>query len=327
MNSVPTVLLTGATAQVGLHMLRILLNARVNVVAFSRRVESPERIGHPSGASLLWFHPEQYRALISTQQISTCPAGDAARIPAPEWLISAGPIGLATGWLESCSSLKRVVCLSTSSVLSKANSADPAEKKQIEEILQAEHQLGSVCSARDLDLVILRPTLIYGCGMDENISRMAQFIRRFGFIPVAGAASGLRQPVHVADLAELMVAITMTTAVSGTTGQNCFEVAGGSTLSYRAMTVKVFQALGKPVRILIVPPGFLAVTVVLAKKLPAMKGLNTQMIARQNQDLVFDDHEVRQRFDFQPRGFDPGPEDFSLPVELKLLLPEGLRGT
>ncbi len=311
MSDAPAILVTGATAQVGLHILRDLLHAGINAVALSRNVAASAKVGHSSGASVAWYHPLQFKALLSNNMAQAL-----ADLSQPECLLSAGPINLAEEWLNHCEGLQRIVCLSSSSVFSKADSGHLAERQQIEEILQSEKRLTSTCLARGIGLVILRPTLIYGCGQDENISRMAKFIERFGFFPLAGEAIGLRQPVHVADLAQLMVTIGLSTI----SGQNAFEVAGGSTLSYREMAARVFFALDKPERLFSLPTVLLAGGVTLASTLPGMRGLNSQMVLRQNQDLVFSDHDIRQRYDFQPRGFHPGLEDFMLPAEIRRLL-------
>jgi len=50
-------------------------------------------------------------------------------------------------------------------------------------------------------------------------------------------------------------------------------------------------------------------------------------VFRQNQDLAFSNLEIQQLYDFQPRGFLPGPEDFKLPAEICQLLPTSLRGS
>jgi nucleoside-diphosphate-sugar epimerase len=63
-----------------------------------------------------------------------------------------------------------------------------------------------MCALRQLVLTLLRPTLIYGCGLDQNISRLARIIRLCRCMLVAGQARGLRQPVHADDLAALAVA-------------------------------------------------------------------------------------------------------------------------
>jgi len=46
--------------------------------------------------------------------------------------------------------------------------------------------------AHGIEWVILRPTLIYGSGVDKSIEVMAKFIKRFGVFPLYGKGSGLR---------------------------------------------------------------------------------------------------------------------------------------
>ena len=307
-----TALLTGATAQVGLHLLPALQAAGFKTLALSRRIQRGKSPDQFVIESIHWLHPVQF-----VDSIKNTKPGFSHAANDPEILISAGPIHLAVELLQCCHNIQRIVCLSTSSVFSKAGSGNRAEREQIAEILQAEQQLQELCAARKLGLCLLRPTLIYGCGMDENISRIAAFIRHFGFLPLAGQATGLRQPIHVADLAALMLRVCQ----SELPGYSSFVVAGGSTLSYRDMAAKIFQALGKPVRMPGLPAGLLANMANLMGNLRGMKGLNAAMVLRQNQDLVFDDRDVRQAFNFQPRLFEPGPEDFTLSADLRRYLP------
>lgn len=93
--------------------------------------------------------------------------------------------------------------------------------------------------------VILRPTLIYGRGRDRNITVIARFIRRFGFFPVLGRATGLRQPVHAED-----VALACHRALEAPAATNrAYNISGGETVTYREMVRRVFLALeGGPAR-------------------------------------------------------------------------------
>jgi nucleoside-diphosphate-sugar epimerase len=307
-----TVLLTGASAQVGLHAMPKLLGAGFEVCALSRTIRQSEVKVCSAVSGLRWFSPDNFKAIAPGEN-----SGENSGSPFPEILISAGPIHLAVQMLEQCSSIKKLVCLSTTSVFSKADSSDQGEKELIETIIQAEQQLMALCTARKVDLAILRPTLIYGCGMDENISRLGQFIRRFGFLPLAGPATGLRQPLHVYDLAELITIM----ARSEMPGCTEYVVTGGSTLSYRDMAAKIFKALGKTERMLSLPPGLLATSVSVAGRIAAKKSLTAAMVLRQNQDLVFDGSKAQQQFGFKPRTFEPTAGDFQLPDELLQYLP------
>ncbi len=305
MNEVPTALLTGATSQVGLHLLPELQVAGFCTLALSRRVPANETPLRAEPGGVHWFAPGPLR-----QWLERLRQDSPANLPTPDILVSAGPITFALDWLERCKGIKQIVCLSTTSIFTKADSSSETERQQIAIILQAENHLTELCAERGIGLRIFRPTLIYGCGMDENISRMAAFIRKFGFLPVAGRAAGLRQPIHVADLAGLMARAIQ----SEFKDQRAFNVAGGSTISYREMAASVFRALGKPERLVSLPPALLGFVLPVAGKLPGLGGLNAAMAGRQNVDLVFDDSEARQVFGFQPRSFAPGPADFRLPA-------------
>lgn len=228
-------------------------------------------------------------------------------------LISCGPLEVAVNTVTLCPHLERVVVFSTSSVFSKASSPNREEKKQMAEILAGELQIKAMCSERGLALALLRPTLVYGCGMDRNISLLAAWIRRMGWLVLAGQALGLRQPVHADDLARVAVNALLTDKPVTLDSPAC----GGSTLAYREMAELIFDALGKPRRILGLPTWLLATLVGLLGLLPPWRGLNRQMVRRQNIDLVFDDSILKNRLEYQPRPFKPLAGDFKIPPELE----------
>jgi len=228
-------------------------------------------------------------------------------------LISCGPIEVATQAIERCPGLERVAVFSTSSVLSKASSPDGSENRQVAEILAHEKQLKTLCSQRSLALAVFRPTLIYGCGLDRNISLLANWIRRLGYLPLAGQAVGLRQPVHADDLAALAVNALLINKPLSLDSPAC----GGSTLSYRQMVELIFDALDKPRRIFSLPPRVMAILVSLTRLLPNLRGVNRQMVHRQNVDLVFDDSVLKECLDYEPRPFLPTAADFEIPHEFQ----------
>jgi nucleoside-diphosphate-sugar epimerase len=233
-------------------------------------------------------------------------------------LVSCGPMGLALKLINRNPGLQRVVAFSTTSVLTKAESENRQERELIAGIKAQEQQLRTLCDKQDIALTLIRPTLIYGCGMDRTISLMAKFGRRFGFIPVASDAKGLRQPVHADDLA----ALTISCLLSETAVRLESAACGGSTLSYREMMEKTAAVCGKGVRTLTLDGRFLAVAVRLAAWLPGLRGVNPEMVWRQGRDMVFDDSGFRTAPGYQPRPFDPLPGDFEIPgYARKLQLP------
>ena len=59
----------------------------------------------------------------------------------------------------------------------------------------------------DLDWVVLRPSEIYGPGMDEGIGKLISWVERFPVIPVIGDGSCFLSPVYVNDIVQAIVEI------------------------------------------------------------------------------------------------------------------------
>jgi nucleoside-diphosphate-sugar epimerase len=297
-----TVLVTGASSQLGVFLIPRLLTAGFRVIALSRKATA----GLPDSSSdLLWVHP---RALgIGTNDI---PPKMRMQV---DILISCGPLELAVELVRKHHRLERVVVFSTSSVFSKALSPDRRENDQIAAIVALESELKAHCEQAGLALLCLRPTLIYGCGLDRNISLLAALIRRHGWMPVAGPASGLRQPVHADDLAEVAVNAMSTEFPLTLDSPAC----GGSTLSYHHMVELIFDSLEKPRRIIGLPAGAMSMLAGLLAKLPAFSGINREMVRRQNTDLTFDDSPLKQALNYNPRPFKPVAQDYEIPPTVK----------
>jgi len=310
----PTVLLTGGTSQVGIFVLPRLLAAGYPVIALSRRIScSPGPAESRENSGLRWVHPSTVLGGSGRSRAEE----NGGILQEVSVLLSCGPVELAAQLATRCPRLQRVVCISSSSVHSKRDSSDAFERDLIAGIRATEDELKRDCDARRVALALLRPTLIYGCGLDQNVSRIARLARRFHFIPVAGKAPGRRQPVHADDLAKLVLGILETEPLS------TFEcpVAGGSVLSYREMVERIFAGLGLPVRILRIPPRLLAALVRVASWLPGAGGLNAEFVFRQNRDLIVDDAWLRNRLGFNPRAFEPTAKDFMVPQFAKILQP------
>jgi nucleoside-diphosphate-sugar epimerase len=226
-----------------------------------------------------------------------------------QFLLSAGPMALAEKILETGQQFQSVVVFSSSSVETKQESGNAAERNQIQAMLSLESSIQHRAEIKGVKLAILRPTLIYGCGLDTNISRLASWIRRFGFMPVNGSAGGLRQPVHADDLAS----VAITAMLSKDVLPPVLSLTGGDTLSYSDMVIKIFAALGKPARLVRLPERLFVLLVNLANTFKIGGKINREMVKRQGVDLVFDDQQARRLLNYNPRPFAPVEADFSLP--------------
>jgi len=303
------VCVAGASSQLGVFLLPGLRAAGFRVLALSR--SAPLR-------------PLEVAAGVTWMKTSFLADGErrdqVVRQPAPDHLVSCAPLELALRLVLRHPGLQRVVAFSSSSVLSKADSADRSERRLMETMAAGEEALGAACAERGIPLLLLRPTMIYGCGMDRNVSRLAGMAMRRGVIPLAGGATGLRQPVHADDLADLAVRALQVSPPLDMASPAC----GGSTLTYREMTERIAAAVPRRVRLLKLPEGLMAALVHVRALLPVSGSVNAEMVRRQNRDLVFDDSSLRQALDWSPRPFQPTASDFEVPEHCQALqLPPG----
>jgi nucleoside-diphosphate-sugar epimerase len=164
------------------------------------------------------------------------------------------------------------------------HSSDADERRVVASLISGEKQLINWAEKRGIAWIILRPTLIYGLGRDKNISSIADFIRRFGFFPLLGAARGLRQPIHACDVATACLQALLHTELAN----QAYNISGGETLAYDEMVRRVFDAMGKNSRLLHIPHLFFRLMLALSKLVPNFRGVSTEMMKRMNQDLIFD---------------------------------------
>jgi uncharacterized protein YbjT (DUF2867 family) len=201
--------------------------------------------------------------------------------------------------------IRRLVALSSTSRFTKIDSSDPEEQALSRRLAEAESSVQEWAETRGVEWVILRPTLIYGFGRDKNIAEIARFIRRFGFFPLLGKAQGLRQPIHVQDVAKACLAAMESSAATN----RAYNISGRETLSYREMIMRVFTCMNRFPLLLPVPLFAFRIACALLRLLPRYKHWSAAMAERMNKDMVFDHSEATRDLEFKPRVFELFPED------------------
>jgi nucleoside-diphosphate-sugar epimerase len=285
MNNLPQskALVTGATSQIGQFLLPRLQAEGFTVTAISRQSFSSN-----TTPNLRWQQTDLLNTNLSLHSFHL--------------LFHIAPLPLLPpllAQLPNDSVLKRVIAFSSTSRFTKADSPDPKEKAIATQLTEAETALITVCQARKIGWTLFRPTLVYGCGIDKNITTIAQFIRRYRFFPLLGQGIGLRQPVHADDLATACIQAYH----SITTINKAYNLSGGQTLRYRDMVKAIFCHLDKKPRIMSIPLPILKLIILIFQKLPQYAHLSTAMITRINQDLCFDHTEAYHDLGYTPRTF------------------------
>lgn len=289
-NKVSTVIVTGATSLIGHFLLPRLDIAGYSIKPLSRsKVTSNEYHWHHYDGSLQTITPS---------------------IEKPEALIHLGPLRVLPGLINEFSSLggKRIIAFSSTSRFSKLKSSSASERKMAQELNKAEEQTAVLCKEVAIPLTLFRPTLIYGAGLDKNVSSISHFIKRFGFFPVLGGGTGLRQPVHADDLAAACVAVI----TNEKTFHQSYDLVGGETLTYKQMVEKIFIALNKKPRFIPIPLALFRLLMKLISFLPGYSHITPDMANRMNEALNFDSQKAQEDFGYSHRGFSPQQEDLEI---------------
>ncbi len=293
----------GATSSVGTCLLPMLSDAEWQVAAFSRKAVKPvdDKVEWRQIAPTVPL-AESIATRLDRQTVTAdsvvLPLADGENIP---FWICLGPIWLLPDYLASLAmqDVRRIVAVSSTSRFTKDDSTDSEEQAIALRIADAEARVREWAESRDVEWVILRPTLIYGLGRDKNIAEIARIIRRFGFFPLLGKASGLRQPIHVADVAEACLSALQTPCAAN----RAYNISGGETLTYRDMVARVFSALGRRPCLPTVPLWFFRLAVTLLRRLRRYRQWSTAMAERMNRDMVFDHIEAERDLGIKPRKF------------------------
>jgi len=225
--------------------------------------------------------------------------------PLPEGVdavISCGPLDHFAHWYHRHPGAPaRVLAFGSTSVGVKAGSADAGERDVARRLAEAEAMLFALAADRGAAATVLRPTLVYGAGRDATLSVIAAMARRRGFFVLPRDSTGLRQPVHVDDLADAALAAM----ASAATAQRAYAVGGGEVLPYHAMVSRVLAALSPPARLLRVPTPLFAAALSVAHATGRLRGLNGEALRRMRDDLVFDLAPAQRDFGYAPRRFAP----------------------
>lgn len=216
-------------------------------------------------------------------------------------IASLGPLDHFAAWFEASGlAPPRVVAVGSTSVHGKRDSPDPAERALAVRLAEAEQRLAREVAARGGSLTLLRPTLVYGRGRDQNLTRLVRLARRWRWLPLPRTAGGLRQPVHADEVAAaVLAALRAPQPVPG-----AFDLPGGETLRYDEMVRRCLAAAAPEARLVRVPTPLFRVALALARGLgraPAGPGV----FARLGQDLAFDPGPARAALGWSPGPFRP----------------------
>ena len=270
-----TVLVVGATSQVGHFLLALLADEGIQPLALTRQESWPSSV-----VPVRWLRGDLGKSM--------------PVVPPLSWIFSAGPLDALAAWLPDAPMLPgaRVLATSSMSAASKLDSPVAGERALAMRLNNAEAAVRSACIERGAGWTIIRPTIIYGAGRDRSFTPLACRARRTRLFPLP-AGTGLRQPVHAGDVAHaLLSAARRPVCVDA-----ILELGGGERLPSAEVFARVrsslpFATLGIPI------PNLVLRTLAIH---PALRGPITRLGA----DLVADNQAAIEALGVRPRTFAP----------------------
>ena len=127
--------------------------------------------------------------------------------------------------------------------------------------MEAEHGLRALASETGMEVVIIRPPLVYGPGVKANFLNMMRWLHKGVPLPF-GAIHNQRSLVALDNLVDLIVTCIEHPAAANQT----FLVSDGEDLSTSELLRRMGAALGKPARLLPVPSRLLEMGAALLGK-------------------------------------------------------------
>lgn len=284
-----TALVFGGSGQIGVPLLRRLRSADWNVVAVARTPRA-------DADGVRWLRGD---------------LSGVERLPVQvDAILSCGPLDHFARWYADAPVVaRRVIAFGSTSLAVKRDSEDAAERELAGRLRAGEAVIFAAAQTQGAAATLLRPTLIYGSGRDRTLSRIAAIAKRFGAFVLPRGARGLRQPVHVEDLADAALAALDADASHGRT----YDLPGGETLPYRDMVARVLASLRPPARLIEVPAPLFSIAVAAARVTGRLPDVGDAALARMRDDLVFDAGPAQRDFGYAPRSFRPRAEMFVAP--------------
>ena len=269
-----TVLVVGGSSQIGHFLLPRLRATGEPVLALSR-------------------HPR--RAGDGVQWLRGALPHDSPTLPELSAIISFGPLLALAEWLAhaNLSGAPRVVATSSMSAETKRDSAVPAERAIARQLREGESALAAACARHGCAWTVLRPTLVYGAGLDRSLTPIARRALRTRLFPIP-SARGLRQPVHADDIAQAVLAALDCPASAG----RIVPIGGGERLPYPQMFARVRDSLPRATVTLPLPGWLLQL---VARAWPPLRG----PLSRLDSDLVADNGPLQRLLGIHPRPFRP----------------------
>lgn len=118
---------------------------------------------------------------------------------------------------------------------------------------EAEHKLFEMFSGSSMEIVVIRPTLVYGAGVKANFAALLKSIKDGIPLPLRGINSNLRSFSYIGNLVDLI----RICATHKNAANQIFLVSDGEDVSTKLLLERMSKACGRKARLFYVPTSFI----------------------------------------------------------------------
>ncbi len=151
---------------------------------------------------------------------------------------------------------------------------------------EAEQALWRIARETGLEVVIIRPPLVYGAGVKGNFAQMMRAVSRGLPLPFASVRNQ-RSLIYVGNLVDALIVCITHPAAKG----NTFLISDGNSVSTPDLLRAIAHAMGVPCRIFLFPTIFLRLAGFITGK--------SSQISRLLGDLQVDDDKIRSELNWR----------------------------
>lgn len=264
--STPTVMVTGGTGWVGSALLRALQDRGIDTVA-GVRTSAPTlgvrtaELG-PIGPAVAWPADLTDRQVVVHLAARVHVMNDTATDPLQAFreVNTLGTLRLARQ--AAAAGVRRFVFVSSIKVngegtpagrpYTSADAPAPQDPYGVSKA-EAEQGLREIAADTGMDVVIVRPPLVYGPGVKANFASLMRAVRRGLPLPLGAITGNRRSLVALDNLVDLLLTCLDHPAAANQT----FLVSDGEDLSTTALLQRLGQAMGRPATLWPVPPALI----------------------------------------------------------------------
>lgn len=251
-----SVLITGSTGFVGRELASIIPNAICVVRGLeSHRFEKYVQVNSIDGSTVWCNHFNDITSIIHLAGVAHAIVGDDAIFRA---INTEGTLRLANA--AASAGVKRFIFvssigvngLSTSGCRFSPQSMEYPHNTYTSSKFEAEIGLKKIANETGLEVVIVRPTLVYGPNAPGNFGMLTKLVSKLPVLPF-GLANNRRDFIAVQNLADLLVTCATHPDAAGHT----FLASDSETVSIKEFTNAMAKGLGKRVVQLPIPVGLM----------------------------------------------------------------------